>query len=286
MPTGNMSDGYYSWASPLIYDGYAYVGIASNCDQPLVQAGLDQINLQTNLTTTSHLVVHRFNTMPNRSGKEVIGASIWSSPSVDPENNTIFVTTGNPVSKIEVGPQNYSESVIALNATTLQLESWWQVPQSEVVGDGDFGVDATVIHDVTVGGKSETLVVAGNKDGYFYAWNASDIGRGPLWALKMDKMKTQIITPAAYGGGLIYVDTPALTINGATAAGGTFALYPNNGTIVWDNVLPGRGIGAPLYANGVIIAGAGRFMQVFNATTGTLYTSLESPGYFVSAPSI
>ena len=43
--TGNASAGYYNWSSPLIVNGAAYIGIASNCDKPLVRTfdrfGLD-----------------------------------------------------------------------------------------------------------------------------------------------------------------------------------------------------------------------------------------------------
>ena len=36
--TGDTSadKGFYNWSSPLIYNGFAYIGIASNCDNPLV----------------------------------------------------------------------------------------------------------------------------------------------------------------------------------------------------------------------------------------------------------
>jgi len=290
VPTGNMTKGYYSWANPLIYDGYAYIGLASNCDGPLVQAGLLQINLQTNLTTPNHIVVHRFNTMPTVNGKEFIGASIWASPSLDAGNNTIYVTTGNPPAGTSTesppNPQNYSESIIALNASTLNLESFWQIPQHETVSDGDFGAGATVVQGVPVKGSPETLVVAGNKDGFVYAWNASDVGRGPLWATQTGITIRELISPAAYGGGLVYVETPALTIGGVSAPGGIFALYPNNGTIAWEEALLGRGIGAPLYADGVILAEAGQFIEVFNGVNGQIDTEIKCPSYFVSAPSI
>ena len=34
---------HYNWSSPLIVGNYAYIGIASNCDNPLVQGQLLQV---------------------------------------------------------------------------------------------------------------------------------------------------------------------------------------------------------------------------------------------------
>src|SRR6185437_2914135 len=47
--------GHYNWASPLIYNGFGYIGIASNCDLPLVQGQILQVNLST------HAIVNTFN---------------------------------------------------------------------------------------------------------------------------------------------------------------------------------------------------------------------------------
>ncbi|HEY4869322.1 MAG TPA: PQQ-binding-like beta-propeller repeat protein, partial [Candidatus Dormibacteraeota bacterium] len=33
----SVAGAHYNWSSPLIYNGFAYIGIASNCDNPLVQ---------------------------------------------------------------------------------------------------------------------------------------------------------------------------------------------------------------------------------------------------------
>jgi polyvinyl alcohol dehydrogenase (cytochrome) len=83
---GSPSKGYYNWASPLIYNGSAYIGIASDCDRPLVRSGLLQVSLAT------HRVTHAF----YDAGPTQVGGAIWSSPAVDPATNTIFVTTGDP----------------------------------------------------------------------------------------------------------------------------------------------------------------------------------------------
>jgi outer membrane protein assembly factor BamB len=42
-PTG----GHYNWSSPLLYNGYAYIGIASFGDCPLAQGQLLKVRLKT-----------------------------------------------------------------------------------------------------------------------------------------------------------------------------------------------------------------------------------------------
>ncbi|MGH2344463.1 MAG: PQQ-binding-like beta-propeller repeat protein, partial [Chloroflexota bacterium] len=68
--TGDNSptSGHYNWSSPLIYNGNAYIGVASNCDSPLVQGQLLQVNLNT------HQVVNTYNAVPNGQ----VGGGIWT----------------------------------------------------------------------------------------------------------------------------------------------------------------------------------------------------------------
>src|SRR5262249_28225697 len=80
----SISGGHYNCSSPLLYNGYAYIGIASLGDCPLVQGQLLQVSLST------HQVVNTFNVVP--AGQ--IGGGIWTSPTVDPASNTLYVTTG------------------------------------------------------------------------------------------------------------------------------------------------------------------------------------------------
>jgi hypothetical protein len=77
---------HYNWSSPLIYNGDAFIGIASNCDSPLVQGQLLEVNL------TSHQITATYNFVPNGE----VGGDVWTSPTVDPETNTIFGPQGRP----------------------------------------------------------------------------------------------------------------------------------------------------------------------------------------------
>src|SRR5947209_1786251 len=107
--TGDNSatSGHYNWSSPLIYNGLAYIGVASVADCPLVRGQLLQVDLST------HQIVHTFGVVP--SGQ--VGGGIWTSPSVDATTNTLYVTTGtqgqNPAT------QPYVLAILALDASTL-----------------------------------------------------------------------------------------------------------------------------------------------------------------------
>jgi outer membrane protein assembly factor BamB len=298
IPIGNMSVGYYNWASPLIHGGYAYVGVSSDCDKPMVPAGLLQVNL------ASHAVQNFFHTTPFNTSTDQyeVGASIWATPSIDVATNTVFVATGNPgpdtISTLLVEP--LADSVIALNASNISRnaaggpgpEASWQVPYPPAVIDGDFGAGATILPGV--GPAGQTIIVAGDKDGWEYAWNATNLSSwtvapghlGTLWEVDMNTTQVELVTPASYGGGLIYFGTGPLHLDGADYNGSVWAVNPTTGQVVWNDALGGREIGAPLYASGVLIVPGGNYLYVLNASTGLQIADWVYPASFVDAPSL
>ncbi len=112
--TGDNSEAgaHYNWSSPLIFNGAAYIGVASNCDNPLVQGHLMKVDL------ASHQVVADYNFVPNGQ----VGGGIWTTPALDAATNTIFVSTGT----LNDYTQTQSQAIVALDATTLQYKSSWQ----------------------------------------------------------------------------------------------------------------------------------------------------------------
>src|SRR5260370_14314493 len=122
--TGDNTKGWYNWASPLIYNRYAYIGTARRGDCPLVPDQLLQVAL------TTHQVVNTFNAVPQGQ----VGGGIWTSPSVDTSTNTVFVTTGTR----NQDTQTLTEAVVALDASTLAVKSSWAIPNSQPTVDSDF----------------------------------------------------------------------------------------------------------------------------------------------------
>ncbi|MCI4364639.1 MAG: PQQ-binding-like beta-propeller repeat protein [Thermoplasmata archaeon] len=288
---GAASNGYYAWSSPLYYEGNVYVGIASQCDNPLLDGGL----LELSATTGS--VVHHLDTAGGGQG-----GSIWSSPTVDAANNTVWVTTGNG----PYGSGSYGQAVVAVNATTLQVKGSWQAPAGP--NDIDFGAGGTLFTS-SGGGLG---VVATNKDGWAYALNRSNLGAGPLWSDQTTTFPGDpscqppgfSIAPAAFDGTSVYLPSSYTTINAVAENGSVRAADPSNGTYRWQTPAPGTIRGGLVSANGLVVdisellpytvagtcasysAENRSWLQVLNATDGHPLYSFFAPYAFAVAPSI
>jgi polyvinyl alcohol dehydrogenase (cytochrome) len=132
-PADGSYDGHYNWSGPLIAGGYAYVGIASEGDCPLVQGQLLKINLAT------HQVDKTLNIVPNGQ----VGGGIWTSPALDPATNTIYTATGTENS----ATQTYAQAFLAIDAGTMTIKDQWKLPESEAVLDSDFSTSTTLFSD-------------------------------------------------------------------------------------------------------------------------------------------
>lgn len=277
---GNITEGYYNWASPLIYDGFAYVGVSSLCDTPLVPGGLDQVNL------TSHRVQNFINT----TAPGVDGASVWGSPSLDPSTGTVYFATGSNTSYPPFAPmpfEPWADALVAVSAANItHVVSNWTIPLRLQAVDGDFGSTPTLFQS----SNGTELVGALDKNGYFYVLNASNLSAGPLWSHLVGRIYNgaYIVGSAAFGQGLLYLQTaePPL-INGVSYSGAAWAFNPATGAVVWEQTLPGGSFGsAPAYANGLLVVGGGDDLVVLNATTGTILQSFPCTSLFLAPPTI
>ncbi|MCI4330419.1 MAG: PKD domain-containing protein [Thermoplasmata archaeon] len=276
----------YNWGSPLIYHGTAYVGIAALCefndadpnsaDWKYVQGQLLAVDL------SSGSVVGIFNVTKGSSVTD-LGGSIWSTPAVDPTTNTVWVTTGNENNSAETpATKEYPRSMVALNATTLKLLGACQVGSAGL--DADFGAGPTLFHD----GRGGRYVGAINKDGTFYAYNATtpsggncgSPGTGTLRLAWSDAFCSGFlpgtISPAAFDGQYLYIASDAC----GNTSGFVDQVYPSNGTIRWSHsiVSPDSEAHAGVAsANGLVVVAANQVMsttlgpgeiQVLNASNG------------------
>ncbi|MCI4347397.1 MAG: PKD domain-containing protein [Thermoplasmata archaeon] len=265
---GDTTRGNYNWASPLLFNGSLYIGVASCSDTPLTQGKLLEVNL-----TGNHSIVHEWDAVPASQA----GATVWASPMIDPAAHVVWIATGNNNGS-QVQPN--SSSVLALNASTLRVLAHWQVPNVNGL-DLDFGATPTLVD--TPSGRH--LVVVTNKQGTIYAFNRSNLslsgGWGPAWAVPTRQLVQglpQALAPAAYDGRLLYLVGGAVTIGGVSYAESVRAVDPDNGSTLWQaGVTNGRIFGAPALADGLLVDEAEFALEVRNASNGRLLYSFPDP---------
>ncbi len=266
---GLPSAGYFLWASSLVVGNYAYQGIASGCDKPLVPGALDMIDLST------HAVARQFNTTLD----DALGASIWATPTYWAATGTVFVATGN--AKNASGAE-YAESILALNATTLALEGQWKVPTSQASSDGDFGATPSLF----ASDRGFEYVADPNKNGILYVWNASDLAAGPVWEHAIAVGYGPIIGGAAYGDGLLFVGTQRALLSGSQVGGTVWAFNATTGLEAWEVSLWGPDLAAPVYSNGLVLVDGGQTFFVLDAHTGAKLFHFKCGSKFFAPPSL
>ena len=273
---------HYNWSSPLIYNGYAYIGIASNCDNPLVQGQLLQVSL------TTHQVVNTYNFVPTGQ----VGGGVWTTPTLDTSTNpaTIFVTTGT----LNDYTQTQSQAIVALNASTLTYEGSWQLPFEAAVSDSDWGTTPTLTTD----SQGNLLVTAANKNGIVYTWKRSDLELGkpdpnpPLWQHQIaiggagPTAGDGTIASGIYANGTLYYAGGHNELNGHGAGGSIGAYNPGTGATKWVRQTEQPIVGSPAYVNGLIGYGEGNTFEVVNASNGQLLYSYQLPAATYGAVSV
>lgn len=160
------------------------------------------------------------------------GAEKWVYPTEMPLGHSPTVESG------VVYAGGFDHKLHAINAFTGDLE--WQFE----AGAG-FDTNPLVVND---------LVMAGNRDGYFYAIHAGGPQRGQLaWRFKTDG---PIDYSAAYAAGVVYF---------ASQDSYAYALNAQNGSLVWkSDKLPGSGFQSwwpVVYGDWVIFSGSNNYRE-------------------------
>jgi outer membrane protein assembly factor BamB len=249
---GTGANGSYDWASALVFGSSLYIGISSCFDNPLIPAGLIELNL-----TAPHTPSHVFHSSPTG----LTGESIWTSPAVDAKNNSIFVTTGN---ENPPGYPIYANAVIDLNATTLNVTGSWQVPN--VAGeDSDFGSTPVLYHTST----GVPMVLASNKNGVAYALDRSNATRSGAWGPTWNLTTGGGFSGAAFDGQDLYL----------AGGGSIYSVNPANGSVLWTAGMDGGGpvLGSLSWANGMVFAAGGSEVEAIDAANGTVLWNATFP---------
>ena len=254
----------YLWSSPILYNGSIYEAVASFGDCPLVPGRLVQMD------ATTGTILHVAYMVPNGC----IGGGIWSSPTIDTSDGSIYVTTGTPNgcgTQSELAP-----AIVKLRASDLTILSSWTVPPSELYSDPDFGSTPTLFSAV-INGVSRQLVGALDKNGLFYAWDRNNLAAGPVWQARIaDPAGGPLsIVSASWDGSRLYVGGGNAILNGTSCYQNISALNPATGAFIWRSCVQGSMTSGFTEISGMLIMGYGATGKIIflNPTTGaTLFT--------------
>src|SRR5712692_1159866 len=274
------SPSHMLWAGPVVYQGSAYVGVASYCDCPLVQGQLVQVNASTGA------VQHTFNVVPNGC----VGGGIWDTPSIDQATNILYVSTGTHSSCSQAG--NLSMGLLALHTTDLSLVGSWLLPLAQGPGDSDFGSTPTLF-PATIGGTVHQMVGLVNKNGVYYALDRANVSAGPLWHFQVSFGFAggggNNFSSSGWDGSRLYVAGGGTTINGTRCSGSLRALNPATGTPIWEACL-GADVNSSIMAvPGLVVLGAGSQIVAVDAATGKqvfTFHDISARSHFVGSATI
>ncbi len=271
-------DAYYNWSSPTVADGHIYVGLASNCDDPMIRGGLVELNQRTGQ------VLATWYSVPSGS----VGGSIWSSAAVSPNGSDVWVSTGDECStSIDTCPPGNqvgnSLSIVHLSASLAQLQAW-QSPGT-VGHDWDFGSSPTLFGS----GSPPPDVGACQKNGDYYALTANPLGSTPFWTDAIGAAASSegfCIASAVWDGSHLYIGGDPTTIGETSYGGSIRQVNPATGGYGWQTGLPCAVIGTPtLDSAGVLAvgtyycpAGSTPGAYLINAATGAILDTLPVGG--------
>jgi outer membrane protein assembly factor BamB len=238
----------FAWASPLVSNGRAYVGVASEGGNPPVPGEVRALDLATGALLARQRLVP--------DGER--GASVWNSPALSPDGRTLVVTTGEDAFGYDGA---YSRAVVALDPLTLEVQ---QADKRATPGlDLDFGTSPVIFRD----GRGRTLVGANQKSGVFYAYLLSDLAAGPLWqrALGISVGMMPAYDPGQGVGGTLFV---------AGDNGQLFALDPATGVDRYPPLALGFTHANMAIASGLVFVSTGGRVLVLDGATGRLLRTL------------
>jgi YVTN family beta-propeller protein len=277
-----LRDDFYTWSSPTVSGGTVYIGVTSECDQPLVRGSVLAFNQHTGALTGTYYVIPA----------GALGGSVWSSIAIAP-SGTVFVASGNGPDTDQTLGQ--SESVIALQPQTLAYISSWQAPAT-LNGDLDFGASPTVWSAV-LGGQKTYMVGVMNKAGIFFAFNQDNLAAGPAWTLDVappgSTSSEGATSAAAWNGKNVFIASPTTLIKGVSYAGSVREVNSGTGAVLWATGLSGTVKCSPtLDAAGVLSVatfegktGATNGDYLINAANGSILTEInEGPALDFATP--
>lgn len=277
----------FIWSSPAFYKGNIYIGLASFGDCPVVQGKLFQLN------ATTGSILHTFNVVPNGC----TGGGISGSPTIDQATDTLYFATGNEGTCSN--QEAMAPALVAVRTANLSLVGFWRIPRAQRLAfpDSDF-ITAPTLFQARIGGATEKLVGAVNKNGVYYAFRRGALSKGPLWRFQVagtgggcgPECGDGSVSPSAWDGNTLYVAGGQTSIGGISCKGSLRALNPSNGAIIWAACFAnGPVLGAVSLVPGVAVVGEGYRIMLVSTSDGHLlysYPDYHPGSNFYGAASI
>lgn len=271
VPLADPTTGSYLWSSLVLSGTTLYVGIASVSDCPLARGAL----VRMNLANPNQPLIRYLSTIDDP------GAGVWSTPAIDTETNTVFITTGTGTQDVASGA--WGSSFMALDATTLETKSYFLLPTYDPGIDIEWGSSPTLFRAA----DGARLVAATGKDGVLYVLHHEDLSFA--WSVQLavgcvspEQGCGSLSTPA-FDGNLLYVGAGAPDPEGYDR-GSVYALDPSTGNMVWMHSLPQPVIAPVTIANGVLYVGSVGGALAYSAQTGELLWDDGGYGTLYSQP--
>jgi plastocyanin len=247
----------FPWESPLIYNGRAYVGMSSRCDNPSVRGEIRSVNYLDGSNPVSQYFV----------GPGQTGGGIWNSPAISPDGSTLVVASGEDFS---CSPCTYTRSIVTLDPSTLAILQSNQQGNPNV--DQDWGTTPLVFHD----SQNRTLTGAQLKSSGFYAYLINSVSSGPLWTRSTGISVGMMAAydPTFGNGGTLFVYGGSGTIYALDPATGN-----NSATDRWPPVTGASGAhGNMAVANGLIFLNLGSSgLQIRSEANGAVLRTIVPP---------
>ena len=145
------------------------------------------------------------------------------------------MTTGNRGN--DSPPGGTPEAIVALDATTLAIKSYWSLPVADPTPDADFGTAPTFSRD----SLGRDIVTAGNKNGVVYAFLRDNLSAGPIWFRRLAAPAHGdapgaggLISNGCFDGKRLFYAGGLTSINGERAEGSIRAIDPRTGGLYWE----------------------------------------------------
>src|SRR5712692_9991741 len=218
--------GSYLWSSIMVSKNVLYLGIASLGDCPLVRGAVVRIDLdQPDQPLIRYL-----------APEGQTGGGVWSTPAIDAETNTVYITTGTGAQDPDQGI--WGGTFMALDATTLETKAYYFLPTNSLDEDIEWGSSPTLFETP----DGQKLVAATGKDGNLYALSRDDLSL--VWKARLaiscicPECGCGSLSTPAFDGNLLYagagVDDPE-----GFAHGSLYAIVPATGDVIWKRALDG-----------------------------------------------